>query len=280
MAGEDTVGADTFRGEMPRFLFRPRWIAFHLVVILAVVLMVNLGFWQLDRLDERRADNESIEARTAMPVAEIGELLDDIDADPDAVENRLVRVSGSYLPDQIVLFNRSQGGRAADNVLTPLVVDDTGRTILVNRGAIPVQATPPVPPEVGVQVLGRLRPTEERSRGGLTDADVEVITQVRRVDIAELAPQLPGDVIPMYLELIAAQPEVTATDPEVLVQPTLGEGNHLSYAVQWFIFAVCVVIGWVLAVRRSIRVNVGAPHAAAPEDHLEPDRVESPTTIG
>jgi cytochrome oxidase assembly protein ShyY1 len=41
-------------------------------------------------------------------------------------------------------------------------------------------------------------------------------------------------------------------------EPELTEANHLSYAFQWFIFAACVVVGWVLAVRRSVRTHRAA----------------------
>ncbi|KGA10281.1 MAG: hypothetical protein GM46_5615, partial [actinobacterium acAcidi] len=30
------------------------------------------------------------------------------------------------------------------------------------------------------------------------------------------------------------------------------EGSHLSYAIQWLIFATAVIVGWVLAVRKSV----------------------------
>ena len=42
---------------MYRFLFSPRWLGFHLLVIVGIVTMVSLGFWQLRRLDERKAFN-------------------------------------------------------------------------------------------------------------------------------------------------------------------------------------------------------------------------------
>jgi cytochrome oxidase assembly protein ShyY1 len=35
--------------------------------------------------------------------------------------------------------------------------------------------------------------------------------------------------------------------------PGLDSGPHLSYAIQWLIFATAVAIGWVLAVRWSLR---------------------------
>ena len=252
---------------MPRFLFSPRWIVFHIVVLLAVVGMVMAVFWQLDRLDQRKTSNEGIEQRSSQPAVGLDEILLP-GVDPDDVANRPVVVSGTFLPDQIVLFNRSQNGRAVDNVITPLVLDD-GRTVLVNRGAIAVGDTPPPPPAVEVRVLGRIRPSDVRSRGGLTDTEQETVSEVRRVDIAQIAPQLPGEVVPIYVELIATQPEVTIADPEPLLAPQLSEGNHLSYAVQWFIFALCVTIGWVLAVQRSLR-SARAPSVPQPVNEVEP----------
>ena len=244
---------------MHRFLFSPRWVVFHVVVAAAVIGMVLLGFWQLDRLDQRKSDNAGIEQRSSQPAVGLDDLLLP-GVDPDDIANRPVIVSGTYVADQVVLFNRSQSGRAVDNVLTALALDD-GRTLLVNRGAIPVGAAPPPPPAVEVRLLGRIRPSEERARGGLTDSQQTTVREIRRVDVAQIAPQLPGDVVPVYIELITAQPEVGANDPEPLLPPQLSQGNHLSYAVQWFIFALCVAIGWVLAVRRSLRTHASQINA-------------------
>ena len=44
-----------------RFLTRPGWIVFHVVVVLLVILMVNLSFWQLRRLHERRSFNSEVQ---------------------------------------------------------------------------------------------------------------------------------------------------------------------------------------------------------------------------
>ena len=104
-------------------------------------------------------------------------------------------------------------------------------------------------------MLTRVRLPQERQRGGLTDANTgdEPLTEVRRIDLDQLSAQLPGDVAPVYLDLIDAIPAPGPNDPTPVPPPTLDEGPHLSYAVQWMIFAVCVLIGWVLAIRRSIR---------------------------
>jgi cytochrome oxidase assembly protein ShyY1 len=92
-----------------------------------------------------------------------------------------------------------------------------------------------------------------RDLGGLTDADDgEPLTEIRRIDIPRLAEQLPGDVAPIFVQLTRAVPEIQVGDPEPVVFPVLDNGPHLSYAIQWFVFSLCVAIGWVLAVRRSL----------------------------
>ena len=50
------------RGSKYRFLISPKWIAFHLLVAVGVVTMINLAFWQLRRLDERREFNSAVRA--------------------------------------------------------------------------------------------------------------------------------------------------------------------------------------------------------------------------
>jgi cytochrome oxidase assembly protein ShyY1 len=238
---------------MYRFLLRPKWIGFHLLVVAGIVLMVNLGFWQLRRLDQRRDFNARVEARSELPP----EPLDDVlhSGPPDEIEWRIVTVAGRYLDEeQFVVVNRSQNGRAGDNVVTPMELGD-GRTLIVNRGFVPLSVdTPPAPDEV-VEIEGRIRRSQERRTGQLSDPGEGQLTEVQRIDIPRLAPQLPGEVVAVYVDLLASDPPEAVGLPEPVAPPPLGEGPHLSYAVQWFIFSVCVAIGWGLAVRRSVAAS-------------------------
>jgi cytochrome oxidase assembly protein ShyY1 len=237
---------------MYRFLLRPKWIAFHLLVVVAIVAMINLGFWQLRRLEQRRDFNARIEERYDEAPSPLDDLLTPT-TDPDDVEWRPVSASGTYLPDgQFVVVNRSQNGRAGRNVVVPLQLDD-GRILLVNRGFVPylVEDVPDVPAN-DVEIVGRLRESQTRSLGQLSDPTDGTLVEAQRVDIPRLAEQLPGDAVPMYVDLIASAPPEVTDLPEPVATPDLSEGNHLSYAVQWFIFSIAVAVGWVLAVRRSI----------------------------
>lgn len=245
------------------FLVRPKWIGFHLLVFGSIALMIGLGFWQLDRLDERRAFNEVVQARIERPPVQLDDLLAGGVDDPDALEWRQVTVTGEWLDDQVLWFNRSQDGIAGDNVLTALRTGDAdATTVVVNRGFIPLGIDTPPAPDGTVDVLARIRTPAERQLGELTDGTDGPVTEVRRVDLGQLAAQLPGEVPPFYLDLIATVPEVTAADPTPVPPPAINEGPHLSYAVQWFIFSFCVLVGWVFAVRHSLRSRAGAADAA------------------
>ena len=238
---------------MYRFLFKPKWIFFHVLVVAMVVLMVNLGFWQKHRLEDRREFNAEVRARSVQPIVPIDEVVPAADpgVDPAGVQWRTVTATGTYLADeQVLIVNRAQFGTTGVNVVTPMVLDD-GRLVLINRGFVPTTVAIPAPATGEVEVTGRLRESQERTLGGLTESTGE-LTELFRIDIPRLAEQLPGPVLPVYVDLLAAAPEQGEL-PLPVPDPELSEGSHLSYMVQWWIFAVCVVVGWVLAVRRSIR---------------------------
>jgi cytochrome oxidase assembly protein ShyY1 len=271
---------------MYRFLLRPAWIFFHLLVAGAIVLMVNLGFWQLDRLDERRTFNAQVIERTQEPPVELTSILDEI-ADgsltTDEAEWLPVSVQGTYLADQVVEFNNSQGGRAGDNVLTALSLDEPsaagGDTVIVNRGFIPLGFDVPDAPATAVTVVGYVRRTQVRDLGGVTDADDgSALTEIRRIDLDRLALQYPGDLAPVFVQLIGGDPAPTLGDPEPVVLPQLDEGSHLSYAMQWFIFSFAVAVGWVLAVRRSSGQRQSDSDKAAAVSETERATDASPVT--
>jgi cytochrome oxidase assembly protein ShyY1 len=243
------------------FLLRPKWIAFHVLVLVSALLMIRLGIWQLDRLEQRRDFNSTVTERIDQPPVPFDELLDEVAADPTSVEWRQVTLSGSWLPDQVTWFNRSQDGIAGDNVLTALTNGDS--TVIVNRGFVPLGSSQPQASSDDVEVLGRIRVPQARQLGELTDATDGPVTEVRRVDLQLLDEQLPGELAPVYVDLIGTVPNITADDPVPVPPPTLDEGPHLSYAVQWFIFTAAVLLGWVLAVRRSIANHRKAAARAA-----------------
>ena len=91
------------------FLLRPKWIAFHVLVFGSIALMIWLAFWQLDRLDERRAFNDRVTERierAPMPLDELlAGLVSGAGDEPETIEWRQALVSGRYVGQQVVWFN-------------------------------------------------------------------------------------------------------------------------------------------------------------------------------
>lgn len=212
--------------------------------------MVSLGFWQLRRHDERRTFNESVRDRAGRaPVAL--EVLLDSDTSPAEMPWTTVTVRGTWLDvAQVLVVNRSQDGRAGVNVVGAVALAD-GRRVIINRGFVPLTIAPPASPRGDVLLLGRVRPSEERRRGMLTDPATGPLTEVQRIDIDRLAPQIGGNVVGVYVDVLDSDP---ADAPELsrIAEPELTLGPHLSYAVQWFVFSLFAVIAWFFIVRRAL----------------------------
>jgi surfeit locus 1 family protein len=254
---------------MYRFLLRPRWIVFHVVCVLGVVVMVNLGFWQLSRLDQRRAFNELLLTRASAAPDALDTLRARYEDRTDDLDWRRASATGTYDPAGTVLIrDRSLDGRPGWHVVTPLRLAD-GSALIVLRGWVPVGAdrgrpdTVAPPPEGTVEVVGVLQPSERRRALAGADPATGVLTEAGAVDLNRLQAQSAVPLAPVYLVLGQQTPPVGAGDPRIVPLPERTDGPHLSYAVQWFVFSACVPIGWVIVVRKSHRDRVRAAARAA-----------------
>ena len=247
---ERTIGANG------RFWLRPKWVFGHLLCLFLVVLFINLGFWQLRRLHEKRVRNDLIHSREqAAPVA----LDDALRAGPDGAVYRYVKADGRWdAADTVLVRSRALDEQPGYAVLTPLVVGDT--TVIVNRGFTPlgsggepeILATVRPKGDLSVQVAGILRASEKRGGLGPKDAAGHQ-TVVNRIDVASLAAQLGRPIAPVYLQQLTVAPPQSGPFPRPFPLPSTSEGPHLSYAGQWFIFATVGAVGWPLLLRKTGR---------------------------
>ncbi|HKA05565.1 MAG TPA: SURF1 family protein [Acidimicrobiales bacterium] len=254
-----------------QFLRTPRWIAFSVLVLVLIIVMINLALWQLRRLDERRAFNDSVRTRSAAAaqpydtVVAPGTTIDG--ARPQ--EWKTVTATGTFdTGAQVLIRNRSLDGAPGYHVVTPLKRPD-GTAILVLRGWVPLttssSTTPEVPPPPAgiVTVTGRVRPTQNPGALAHRDPATGVLTSLARVDIPRMQEQTPYPLAPTYVEMTASNPASPTALPTLVPLPELDDGPHLGYAVQWCIFSACAVIGWVLVVRKSAKAREQAAAKAA-----------------
>jgi surfeit locus 1 family protein len=240
-------GTSVGAGGAVRALLRPRALASHALVGGVVAVLVALGQWQLARLAEVRDVNARLEARLALPVEDLQDLLgSEGRVDPADVELRRVRATGTFRPDEEVLQrNRVEAGLSGFDVLTPFDLGD-GRTLLVRRGWVPRdRSEPPVadaaPPAGTVTVTGVLEPTVPQPTFGARDPAEGRLRRVFHPDTERLDRQVTGALLPLVLRLEEPVPSGPLGLPRPPAPAQLDEGSHRSYAVQWHTFAVLAV---------------------------------------
>jgi surfeit locus 1 family protein len=253
---------------MLRLLRSPRWVAGHILVLVTVVGFANLGLWQLDRLESRRAYNALLGERMAADPLPADALPT---ADPAAY--RRVALTGTYEAEgEVLLSTRSQDGRPGHHVLTPLRTD--GGLVVVDRGWVPLDLDdPPVaeatPPAGEVTVRGVLFPSFPARRSGALDGGEGRLQFVSDVDLEVLTGVL-GPVAPLWVLADAQEPAQGGVLPLTAPPPPLTEGSHLSYAIQWFLFTGVVVVGYPLLLRRTLRDEQEAEAAGSPPAGVGP----------
>lgn len=239
---------------------RPERRAFHpglwpsLIVAALLILLVGLGFWQLDRAEQKRVLLEEYEQRPQQAALR----LDAAATLEPALRYRQAWARGRYDPaHQFLLDNRVHQGRAGYQVLTPLRLAHSDAAVLVNRGWVPQGRTradlPPLPvqSEGVITVEGMIDyPPEDPFSLGEGEARAPGWPKVlQQIDFELQSRQLDARLLPVILLLDPAQPDgfVRQWAP---IPERFGPARHVGYAVQWFALALALVILFYWAVRR------------------------------
>jgi cytochrome oxidase assembly protein ShyY1 len=258
-----------------RFLFRPKWLLFLAGCVALAIVFVELGLWQLDRLDARHSQNDRVTAARQAEPAAVADTLSTGRAPAKRDLFRQVRAVGRYDTDhEYLVRSRTVDDRAGLFVLTPLVTVD-GPALLVVRGFVASSSkgagvAPEIPPapDGEVTVVGRVRAPES---GGTQETRIGAYRAVKRINTARLAGDLDRPTYRGYVELVDA-PDGLVAIPE----PPVVEGPHLAYAVQWFLFAGLLFVGyWIYARREEQRRR----HPELDRPAVEPVNTASQETV-
>lgn len=206
----------------------------------ALLVLIGLGVWQIQRLHEKEALLASIAERmTAQETP-----LDDVLRLPLAeTEWRHVRMRGHFLHDKEAYVHAIEPELGLGvHVLTPLVMSDGG-TVLVDRGFVPLASKPPETRQVGqvegeVEVSGIVRLAGERNMF-TPAADIRTRTWYWRdpeaiAQALGIAPRAP-------IVIVASQPANPGGVPQFTGYRADVPNNHLQYAFTWFGLALTLV---------------------------------------
>lgn len=217
-----------------------------LVALALIVLCVWAAQWQYHRGVDRHARNTIIEERIARDAIELGK----IDSELANNEWQSIVTTGSFdEKKQILLRNRYSEGKYGYEVLT-LFTSTSGEKFWVDRGWVQAGATATTPPEVSsvpagqVTITGRFRLDSSLPRGSffaLPGSGEDLVS--------ELNAQSQLNTEKYYLDLLSGS--VPSLTPAVTAQlPSLSDGPHMAYALQWLFFGGLVIYGRFL-IRRT-----------------------------
>lgn len=259
---------------MYRFLLTRQWVILTLLGLVLIPTMVRLGYWQLHRHEHRVANNEIITASLRTPPVPVERLTSPGAVVPRGDLYRPVTATGRYDAAHEVVARQRTSADGSDNgyhVITPLVLDD-GKAVLVDRGWIPAGGdltklpTIPEAPAGEITVTGRLRPDETTATTGILDKPGLPDRMIMLINSGRLTTSSPEPLLGGYMELYGTSPAPGAGQPQLIPEPDhSGIGPHLAYAIQWWLFAAMVPVGWVILVRREREERLSAQPETGPE---------------
>ncbi|MCB2261446.1 MAG: SURF1 family protein [Candidatus Thiosymbion ectosymbiont of Robbea hypermnestra] len=222
--------------------FRFRWVP-TLLLALPIPLFVALGFWQIDRAEQKREQARVLAERAEMPPLELGGPI----PDPEALRFRKLQARGTFeAAGQILIENRRQGNRIGFHVITPLRILGSDSRVLVNRGWIAAADGGPVAVPIPAGVLS------VTGEAHLPQSPALVLhgDPAAAKNWGERWPYL---TLELYRAAtgIQVQPVVILQNPEdaggflrIWPRELPKDGMHIGYAIQWFAFALIALVLW------------------------------------
>ncbi len=254
-----------------RVLLSRRWVLLTLGFVALILVMCRLGLWQFHRYQQTKRSNHVISLAVHAAPVPLLSLTRPGAALPPTDRYRPVRATGHFDPaHQFVVRRRTNtDGDIGFFLITPFVTTD-GNAVLVNRGWVAPDdndgaAFPSVPRTPGgtMTLTGRLQLDETSAVSGIRDVSGLPPRQFMLISSREQAKSLPEPVVSGYMELVGASPALGRAASAQLVPPPgsgnssdaaiVGQGVHLPYAIQWWLFALMVPVGWFILLRQELR---------------------------
>lgn len=238
-----------------RFALTARWAGYLSLVVVFAIVSCSLGVWQFQRRAEAHAEVVRIESNYDASPSSLTDLLPRLDSFKEPQKWSQVSVTGTYLTDeQLLVRTRPLSGNPGFEVLTPLQLPN-GSVLVVDRGWVPVgnaQDAPdqvPAAPSGEVTVVARLKAGEPALDGRTAPAG-----QIATIELDQISALLDKPTYTGAYGLMASESPAPAERPTALPKPPLDEGPHLSYAFQWFVFALLAFVGLGWALRQEYRL--------------------------
>ena len=217
-----------------------RFLVPSILILATMAFLVSLGFWQLERADQKRTIEASIQKANTGVVELIvnqNELLNK--------EYYEVRLQGSYVSDKQFIYDNQIVDQASGYyVLTPFVLTGQSNAIMINRGFIPWNGRRDQLADIAVDSASR-------------EIKIQVSKPIKRIELktSDISNQFPVLIQAIDFDVIEEISSTSFVDVIGLLDPSSDDGfvrkwepytgsieKHIGYAIQWFLMALVLGI--------------------------------------
>ena len=236
-----------------------------LITLILAITCMKLGSWQLNKAQFKLSLQAQYSKYENDPATQLPTNFSNL----DEMRYKKVRVHGKYLPQyQILLDNQFDGERAGYYVLTPLQIEGSKDIVLINRGWIEASQNhaqiPKVNTPISPQVIEgtiwipsqKFYTLEKKIDKNKTDKTWNKVWQ--NMDMAYFSEIVPMKTLPIVIRM---SPSAEGGFARNWVRPDDRVEKHLSYAYQWYGFAIASILIYLYLsihrIDRNIKRNRG-----------------------
>ena len=227
-------------------IFKPALIP-TIVILLLLPVLLSLGFWQLDRAEEKRALIELFKQQNESGLLVVN---DTIKFD-EKLNYRSAQIQGTYnSTKQVFIDNKIYQGKTGVYVMTPFKLKNSEYSILVNRGWVPMVIDRSVLPQIKtpenlLTLTGKIKISSKKPFmvGEQFQSNEGWPALMQWLNITEIENKSGLKLLP-YIFLLDEKEKngyVRNWKP-VVMQPE----KSISYAVQWFALALALIIIYIV----------------------------------
>jgi cytochrome oxidase assembly protein ShyY1 len=263
-----------------RFVLQPRWLAWHLLLVVVLVSFSWLGRWQLGAFEDKA---ETVGAGDRPVVA-----LDTVSAPGGRVAHedlgRRVAATGRYdAAGTRLVDGRDRRGGGGTGFWVVAQLRTAAGVQPVVRGWVRTADSPAATAPSGeVTVTGLLQRSED-GRAGPDAGDVapNELPYVATVTVLDALPYSADELYDGYLALRSEQPSAGSARPVPVGAQSVDTGGvgrwrNLAYALQWWLFAGAAVFFWWVVLRRAVQERREQDRTPAPPDDADPPSLVAP----
>jgi len=217
-----------------------------LLFIALMALLFRLGFWQLNRAEEKRMIIQEQQSKMQLPEVPLFELM----AKTSDLIYRRVQLIGHYdVEHQVLVDNQIHQGQVGYFVITPFVLAGSHQTVLVNRGWVKMPKDRYQLPDIKILATRKdiivVGVINHFPSVGLILKGADVPSKgwpsiVQIIDAQKMSEKLQRTILDFQVQLVEDQANGYIREWQVVSR--MPPEKHIAYAFQWFALAVTLFL--------------------------------------